>query len=192
MKRVVHRVWLLCMCLALCSSLLCCARQSRPSALEAVLAMSAAQPACPAGEIYLLPHSYSLQTIDRTESTSLGLRLADDALLQALLGKASSTSARDPAVWECSPDLVDDGALRLATAQSPCELIVLHCVSRSHTSRVADLLLHRLELLRREYRATDFEHILAHAQVMILGKFVILVVCAAPEHCLSVARRTLS
>ena len=188
MKRAL-RLFLVTVCLFLCVPLCSCGQRDKASALDVVLAMADAQADCPAGDVYVLPDSYSLQVINREYGTEQRIRLTDDALIRAALGR---TSSADGEVWECSPALVDDGALRLSTADSPCEFIVLRCISRSHTSKVADLLLHRLELLRREYRATDFEHILAHAQVVIMEKYVMLAVCTSPDHCISVAKRALS
>jgi hypothetical protein len=69
---------------------------------------------------------------------------------------------------------------------------VLHCNSRSDTDEVAALLLRRLDVLRRQYRGSDEEVLLARAQVVVIGKYVLLVISSAPEHVIETVKRSLS
>ena len=171
-------------------SLCACVQSHGTTALSVVTSMTAAEPGCPAGDVYLLADSLSLQQLTAEDFSPTTLRVADDSVLRAAFGSVGNSLGEG--LWQCSSQTVDDGALRFATASSPCEWIVFHCVSRSDTTAVADLFLHRLELLRRQYRGTDDEVLLAHAQVVVMGKYVLLVVSNDPEGALEAARRALS
>ena len=182
------RLAALLLCFLICLPTLCaCERQNRATALSVVASMTAAEPSCPAGDVYLLADSLSLQQLSSScEQPSAPLRVADDSLLSAAFGGSANE------LWQCAPQTVDDGALRFATAASPCEWIVFHCISRSDTTAVADLFLHRLELLRRQYRGSDDEALLAHAQVVVMGKYVLLIVSSDPEGAIEAAKQAIS
>ncbi len=184
------RLTALLLCFFICLPALCaCGRHNGTTALSVVTAMTAADPSCPAGDIYLLADGTSLQQLSASSQESNTLRIADSSLLYAAFGSGASNTSD---LWECSPQMVDDGALRLATAASPCEWIVFHCISRSDTAAVAELFLRRLELLRRQYRGSDDEALLARAQVVIIGKYVLLIVSNDPQGAIEAAKHAIS
>lgn len=184
------RLSALVLCFFVCLTTLCaCGPRNAATALSVVTAMTAADTNCPAGDVYLLADSLSLQQLSSCDPSDTMLRVADDSLLSAAFGSAD---ALNEGLWQCSSQAIDDGALRFATAASPCEWIVFHCVSRSDTTAVADLFLHRLELLRRQYRGSDDEALLAHAQVVVIGKYVLLIVSNDPEGAIEAAKHAIS
>lgn len=183
LRRLTAALFTLLLCLPLCS----CGRASPLTALSVLMAMTRTEQAAPSGDVYLLPDSTSLRLLNQTDGAPPTVRIADKALLDA----AFATGA-DGEAWQCDPSIVEDGAMRLSTAASPCEWVVLRCVSRTDTDAVADMLLHRLALIRRQYRVSELETLSERAEVVILGKFVVLVVAHDPEGAIDAARRALT
>ena len=166
------RVFRLAFCLWIGLFLLSCTARDT-TALSLLLGAVRSQSALPAGDVYVLPDSPSLRALNTTDTQGQSVRVADAALLSAAFGEGGGKSM---------PSLlsgVDDGAMRFATAASPCELIVLHCVSRAEADKVATLLHERLDILRREH--ADDDGVLADARVVVIGKYALLVICNDTE-----------
>lgn len=181
-RRTLARLPVLLLCLAICLLASSCAPRNTTTALSLLLDTLGSQATLPAGDIYLLPDSPSLRALKTTDTQGQSVRVADTALLSAAFGDGGGTSV--PSVLESS---VDDGAMRFATAASPFEIIVLHCVSRADADKVAALLHERLDILRREL--TDSEGLLDHAQVVVAGKYTLLLICKDSEAALHAVRR---
>lgn len=169
-RRALTRLPVLLLCLAICLLASSCASRNTTTALSLLLDTLGSQATLPAGDIYLLPNSPSLRALKTTDTQWQSVRVADTALLSAAFGDGGGTSV--PSVLESS---VDDGAMRFATAASPFEIIVLHCVSRADADKVAALLHERLDILRREY--PDDDSTLDRAEVVVIGKYAVLLVC---------------
>ena len=178
---------LLCLLLCLCPFLAGCVARGDATAHSLVLAAISAEQALPAGDIYLLSDSASLRALSTADTGQLPVRISDTALLSDAFGSGGGLSL--PAALD---GMVDDGAMRFSTAASPSEFIVFHCISHAATETVATLLHDRLDILRREYRGSDHEGMLAHAQVVVMGKYVALLVCNDPETAVVAMRRKIS
>lgn len=129
--------------------------------------LSAAGDTCPVGDIYALSGEQSPSWIDSVPR----IRTASQELLQAAFGK----SKNDP-IPQLSQAIVDQGALFFSTVGSPFECMVFHCVSRSDTGTVAELLLERMDALRRQYKGSNEQAAIEKGQVVIVGKYVLLAV----------------
>ena len=187
MSRFCHALQAL-LLLFLCLALLCgCSHNPSEHALSLVLTLTANEPNCPAGEVYLIPHAASLYALPEQEKDTPTIRIAPKDVLSAAFGRSATSD-----IWELSEALIDDGALRFSTTASPCEFIVLRCINRSDTDELAALLLQRLELLRQQYRATEYEALVARARVTVIGKYVVLAVCTDPESATRVLLHALS
>lgn len=191
---------MLSLCRRICRScilvlLLClpisCTPRSETTALSLVLAMTESAADIPAGDIYLLPDSTSLHALSSIEGSQTAIRAADSALLRAVFG-INGIGDNAEELWQCTAAIIEDGAMRLSTAASPCEWMAFRCVGRSDTTAVADLLLCRLEILRRQYRGSDDEAMLARAEVVIFGKYVLLVIAPDSKAAVAAAQRALS
>lgn len=180
------RLLCLALCLALCLFFTGCTAKSNATAHALVLAAANTESALPAGDIYVLPASHSLRALNTDAPLNTSVREADTPLLSAAFGAGGGTQL--PAALD---GMADDGAMRFSTAASPCEFIVLHCVSRTDTAAVATLLHGRLDILRRQYRGTDHEALLERAEVVVIGKYVLLLVCSDAENALREIRRVL-
>ena len=176
------RVLALAVCLAVCLCMGACAPKSKTCALSLLLEMQQSQAPLPAGDIYVLPSSPSLRALNAIDTQEQTVRAADTALLSAAFAQGGGTSV--PSVFTSS---VDDGAMRFATAASPFELVVLHCVSRADADKVALLLHERLDILRREY--PDNEGALDDAEVVVIGKYAVLLVCKDTKTALHAVQR---
>ena len=181
-RRPFARPLTLLLCLAVCLCTCGCVARRTATALTVLLDILASQASLPAGDVYLLSDSPSLRALGITDTQRQPVRVADAALLSAVFGKGGGTSVPD--VLKIS---VDDGAMRFATAASPFELIVLHCVSRADADKVATLLHERLDILRREY--PDGEGVLERAEVVVVGKYAMLLVCRDTEAALRAVHR---
>lgn len=173
---------------ALSLLLLCaCADTRRTLALSLLNTLVAADTDHPAGETYLTPDAASLALVSEATDDSAVIRTASPSLLRAAFGVVGGDASSIP--WEIS--LIDDGAMRFSTANSPCEWIVLHCANRSDTDAVAEMLLRRLNTLRRLWRNTEEASVVEQGQVVILGQYVLLILCDDTEGCLRAARNAL-
>jgi hypothetical protein len=159
-----------------------CAPKSKTCALSLLLEMLQSQAPLPVGDVYVLPDSPSLRALNTIDTNGQTVRAADTALLSAAFAQGGGTSV--PSVFTSS---VDDGAMRFATSASPFELVVLHCVSRADADKVALLLHERLDILRREY--PDNEGALDGAEVVVIGKYAVLLVCKDTKTALHAVQR---
>lgn len=178
---------LLCLVLFLCPSLIGCVARGDITAHSLVLAAISTEDALPAGDIYLLPGGASLRALSAVDTGQLPVRISDTSLLSDAFGSGGGLTL--PAALDGT---VDDGAMRFSTAASPSEFIVFHCISHSATNAVATLLHDRLDILRREYRGSDHEALLERAEVVVIGKYVLLLVCNDPETAIVAIRRKIS
>ena len=165
-----------------------CKSPAKASAYDVLSAMIAAAPsAIPAGDVYVLSADVASGTLVPTNASGPPpWRVADDSLLLAAFGRDGS--GENGGISELSQDIVDSGAIFFSTAAQPCELMVFRCVSRSDTDLVAELLLRRLDILRRQYRDTEQQSIVENARVVILGKYVILAVASNVEDAIEAAK----
>ena len=165
-----------------------CTSQAKASAYDVLSAMIAAAPsAIPAGDVYVLSNDVASGTLMPTNaSDSPPWRVADDSLLLAAFGREGS--GENAEISEPSQEIVDSGAMFFSTASQPCELMVFRCVSRSDTDLVAELLLHRLDTLRRQYRDTEQQAIVENARVVILGKYVVFTVAVNAQDAIEAAK----
>ncbi len=163
-----------------------CEERHHVSALSVLEAMFAVEENCPAGDIYLLAGSESSSLESAAEAT-YPLFSAGDDLLQAVFGTGNFTNESND-IWQLSPDVIADGALRLSTTASPVEWVVLRCINRSDTDALAELLLLRLDSLRRQYRGTAAQDIADNGAVYVFDHYVILIVAADPAHCAAHAK----
>ena len=181
------RLCCLTLCFALCLCIGGCGANDKATAHALVLAAAETERALPAGDIYLLPDSLSLRALNADALSSTAVREADAPMLSAAFGAGGGKQLPD-----ALNGTVDDGAMRFSTAASPCEFIVLHCISRADTAAVASLLHGRLDILRRQYRGTDHEALLERAEVVVLGKYVLLLICNDSEAAVAAVRRKIS
>ena len=172
----------LALCLAVCLCTGSCAPKRKSCALSLLLEMLQSQAPLPAGDIYVLPSSPSLRALNTLDTQEQTVRVADTALLSAAFAQGGGTSV--PSVFT---SCVDDGAMRFATSATPFELVVLHCVSRADADKVALLLHERLDILRREY--PDNEGALDDAEVVVIGKYAVLLVCKDTKTALHAVQR---
>ncbi|MBE6661019.1 MAG: DUF4358 domain-containing protein [Ruminococcaceae bacterium] len=165
-----------------------CASQTRASAYDVLSAMIAAAPsAIPAGDVYVLSNDVASGTLMPTNASDSPLwRVADNSLLSAAFGREGEV--KNSKISELSQEIVDSGAMFFSTASQPCELMVFRCISRSDTDLVAELLLHRLDTLRRQYRDTEQQSIVENARIVVLGKYVILAVASNVEDAIEAAK----
>ena len=165
-----------------------CKSPAKASSYDVLSSMvSAAPSAIPAGDIYVLSNDVASGTLMPTNaSDSPPWRVADDSLLLAAFGRDGS--GVNGGISELSQDIVDSGAMFFSTASQPCELMVFRCVSRSDTDLVAELLLHRLDTLRRQYRDTEQQAIVENARVVILGKYVVFAVAVNAQDAIEAAK----
>lgn len=147
--------------------------------------LAAATP--PASDVYLLPR------VNTADIPGGNVRTADAALLLAAFGNDELGTNQDAVeqIWELSPFVTEEGAMCFPTADSPCEYIVLRCISRSDTDAVAALLLQRLDALRREYQGSDVQQLVERGRVIVIEKYVLLIVSDDPQRDLVVARRVI-
>ena len=161
------------------------------SALEVLEAMVAAASSA-AGNVYVLPSSPSAEQLSDTSAQgAVRARIASDALLVAAFGK-SELSNEDHDFSSFLYALVDDGALRFSTGDAPCEYAVFHCVSRSGTEHVTALLLERKEALRRQYRDSEHAPSVEQAQVVVIGRYVVLALCDDAEVAVEAAKEIIT
>jgi hypothetical protein len=153
--------------------------------------MIAAVP-CAAGDVYVLPNSPSAEQPLSTPTQGVArARIASDALLVAAFGESElSNEDNDFSFYLCP--LVDDGALRFSTGNVPCEYVVFHCISRTDTEHVATLLLERKEALRRQYRDGEYAPSVEQAQVVVIGKYVVLALCDDVETAVAAAESAIA
>ena len=165
-----------------------CTSQAKASAYDVLSSMvSAAPSAIPAGDVYVLSNDVASGTLMPTNaSDSPPWRVADDSLLLAAFGRDGS--GENGGISELSQEIVDSGAMFFSTAAQPCELMVFRCVSRSDTDLVAELLLRRLDTLRRQYRDTEQQAIVENARVVILGKYVVFAVAVNAQDAIEAAK----
>jgi hypothetical protein len=163
-----------------------CAQQPQADTLEVLNAMLAAATP-PASDVYLLPR------VNDTDIPEGNVRIADAALLLAAFGSDEFEvgHAESEQIWELSPFVTEEGAMCFPTAASPCEYIVLRCISRSDTDAVAALLLQRLDALRREYQGSDVQQLVENGRVIVIEKYVLLIVSDNPQRDLSAARQAI-
>ena len=162
-------------CFSLCAG---CALQPSADAQKVLLAMTAAAGSdLLAGDFYTLPNDLSSNAASAQAPDDTPWRIADKALLYAAFG--SEAASENDKIFELSQDIVDSGALFLSTAAQPCEYMVFRCVSRSDTDLVVDLLLRRLDAMRRQFRGTEHQPIVESARIVVIGKYVVY--AAAPN-----------
>ena len=165
-----------------------CKSPAKASAYDVLSAMIAATPsAIPAGDVYVLSADVASGTLmPMNASDSPPWRVADDSLLLAAFGRDGSGETGE--ISELSQEIVDSGAMFFSTAAQPCEFMVFRCVSRSDTDLVAELMLHRLDTLRRQYRDTEQQAIVENARVVILGKYVVFAVAVNAQDAIETAK----
>lgn len=165
-----------------------CKSPAKASAYDVLSVMIAAAPsAIPAGDVYVLSNDVASGTLMPTNaSDSPPWRVADDSLLLAAFGREGS--GENGEISELSQEIVDSGAMFFSTAAQPCEFMVFRCVSRSDTDLVAELLLRRLDTLRRQYRGTEQQSIVENARVVILGKYVVFAVAVNAQDAIEAAK----
>lgn len=91
--------------------------------------------------------------------------------------------------WQLA--LVEDYGMWLSSAQHPCEFAVFRCYARSDTDVVAAMCTSRLDDLRAHYKDSQYASYLQNAQVVVIGKYVLLLISADAQHALNMARRAL-
>ena len=122
-------------------------------------------------------------------------------------GQAYLASAQEDEVCYLPPDLtaalygqgeppgqlalVEDYGMWLSSAQHPCEFAVFRCYARSDTDVVAAMCTSRLDDLRAHYKDSQYASYLQNAQVVVIGKYVLLLISADAQHALDTARRAL-
>ncbi len=165
-----------------------CKSPAKASAYDVLSAMIAAAPsAIPAGDVYVLSNDVASGTLMPTNaSDSPPWRAADNSLLSAAFGRKGEE--KNGEISELSQEIVDSGAMFFSTAAQPCELMVFRCISRSDTDLVAELMLRRLDILRRQYRDTEQQSIVENARIVVLGKYVILAVASNVEDAIEAAK----
>jgi hypothetical protein len=147
----------------------CAAAEEVPAA--AVLSrMLARERDCPAGTVYLA----------FAEEGSAGE--LSDGLCAALYGEGTV-----PAEWAA----VEDFALFLTARDHPAELAVFRAASRDGAEEIAELCVRRLTALRRYRRGSEYEAYTEGAQVVILGRYVVMAVSADAEGAVEEARAEL-
>ena len=129
--------------------------------------LTAAEASRPAGDIYVLTD----EDISKQAATAYRIRKASPDLLRAAFGTGKEEPISPP-----PQEIVDSGALFLSTAGPPFECMVFHCISHSDTGTVAELLLERMDALRRQYRGSNEQAVIEKGQVVIAGKYVLLTV----------------
>ena len=166
---------------------------SRPSicAPEVLLAMTAAGSSHPVGDAYILPSSTVPDAAESEKQPDGQIwRIADSSLLHAAFGNESSTENNE--ISELSQGIVDSGAMFLSTAHVPCEYMVFHCISRSDTDMVVELLLRRLDVLRQQYRDTEHQATIENARILVLDKYVIFAVAQSADDAIDAACRAIN
>ncbi len=180
------------LCFLLVSSLITmtasCAPAPQPDTLEIILAVTAASPSLAAGDLYLLPGTAAPNGLAQAEESGLRVRVASPELLSAAFSPEYSKSEQ-PEIWQLSQGISDGGAFRFGTTASPEEYIVIRCVSRADTGEVARLLLGRLNALQKQYRGTQEQPITEKGQVVVIGKYVLLILASDTEAAIDAARR---
>ena len=158
--------WALMLCLLCLGG---CGRQ-QVSVESMLLALTDAEIGLPAGQVYL---AYAPEESDEY--------LAPD-LMAALYGQGEPP-------WQLA--LVEDYGMWLSSAQHPCEFAVFLCYARSDTDVVAAMCTSRLDDLRAHYKDSQYASYLQNAQVVVIGKYVLLLISADAQHALNTARRAI-
>ncbi len=168
--------------LLLFSCLVACRPPVAINALSVAKAMLTLEEDRPAGDLYALPGSSSL---DEALADGTQLRIADAELLYAALGTEENYFSNQE-LWQLDPSRVDDGVLRLASTYSPHEWMVFHCISRTDTDALSELLLQRLNILRRQYETVPDA---PAGGVYIVGNYVMLLFSHRAEEALHLAKK---
>lgn len=148
-------------------SLCGCRRQA--TAGEVLGAMCTSQQSMPAGQIY------------RMDAEPGEAAYADRELLAALYGEGDL-----PPEFE----VINDYAIRLCSFTEPLELAVFQCVSARDAFDVAQMCLRRVGRLQVSCRETEHAAMVDGAQVSVIGKTVLMAVCADPLVAIADGRRT--
>lgn len=137
---------------------------------EVLDAMIGAEIGLPAGQIYL------------ASAPEDGEAYLSPDLTAALYGQGEPP-------WQLA--LVEDYGMWLSSAQHPCEFAVFRCYARSDTDEIAAMCTSRLADLRAHYKDSQYASYLQNAQVVVIGKYVLLLISADAQHALNTARRAL-
>jgi hypothetical protein len=167
-----------------------CGASSDASPTDILLAMLASiDGGHPAGDIYVLPEARSGTDTQEIQDMPR-IRTATPELLQAAFG-TSVDSKQNGAIPEFSSDILTGGALFFSTTAQPFECMVFHCISRSDTDAIAELLLCRMEALRQQYEGSDEQAAVENAQVVIVGKYVLFVMGKEADGMIDTAYQTI-
>ena len=191
--KILHRRILLFSLLAcvLVAPLSSCRTSKATSALDVLTAMLAAASA-PAGDVYVLPDTPS-HTIaqEGASQDAKRIRSATGNLLSAAFGNKQNSQS-EQAISTLFSTLVDDGAMRFSTGDTPCEFVVLHSISRADTEALVELLLARKEALSRQHRGSESSLIVETSQIAVIGKYVIFALCDDVDKVVDAAKDVIS
>ena len=187
-QRILPFLLLACTLVAPLSSCRAHKAVSALAVLEAMLAVSLA----PAGDVYVLPDTPSHTIAQEVASQDAKrIRSATGNLLSAAFGNKQNFQSKQ-AISTLFSTLVDDGAMRFSTGDTPCEFVVLHSISRADTEALVELLLARKEALSRQHRGSESSLIVEASQIAVIGKYVIFALCDDVEKAVDVARGVIS
>ena len=163
-KRILSLILMICLCL-----LVGCAKENATAA-QVLDALVGAEIGLPAGQIYL-----------GSAPKDSDAYLPPD-MIAALYGQGELP-------WQLS--LAEDYGIFLSTAQHPCEFAAFRCYARSDTDDIAAMCLTRLDALRIHYKDTQYASYTQNAQVVVIGKYVLLLISSDPAHALRAAERVI-
>lgn len=187
-QRILPFLLLACTLAALLSSCRAHKAVSALAVLEAMLAVSSAS----VGDVYVLPDTPSHAIAQEGASQNAKrIRAATGNLLSAAFGNEQN-SPSGQAISSLFSALIDDGAMRFSTGDTPCEFVVLHSISRADTEALVELLLVRKEALSRQHRGSESSLIVETSQIAVIGKYVIFALCDDVEKAVDAAKDVIS
>ena len=157
--------------LAAVTPLCACGRREETPAAAVLSRMLARERDCPVGTVYL-------SSAEEGTEGYLSQRLC-----AALYGDGGV-----PPEWSA----VEDCAIFLTAREHPVELAVFRAASRDAAGAIAELCVRRLSTLRRYWRGSDYEGYTASAQVVILGRYVVMAVSSDARGAVEEARGEVS